>query len=166
MHQRFDVNTYCNGWLQQRLAIWAADPRTTTPQLHAALDEVLKSEPRPEWDAFAIKIGYLEMLRSTGAADPCLHPAGDRGGIHPSPWRHAVIARHDRSCRCRAPLPLARARTQPTRPATALCQLAGARGNARAAATETGRSGVALSADINEPDKEGRDQRAALPRRS
>jgi glyoxylase-like metal-dependent hydrolase (beta-lactamase superfamily II) len=64
LHHRFDVNVYFDRWLQQRLTIWAAGPKTTTPQLHAALDEVLKCEPRPEWDAFAIKIGYLELLRS------------------------------------------------------------------------------------------------------
>jgi hypothetical protein len=61
LHQRYNSNGP-NGWLQQRLATWAADPRTTIPQLHRALEEVLKSEPRPEWDAFALKFGYLEMM--------------------------------------------------------------------------------------------------------
>jgi hypothetical protein len=64
LHHRFDATIYYNVWLRQRLAIWAADPRTATLQLHAALDEVLKSEPGPEWDAVAIKLGYLELLRS------------------------------------------------------------------------------------------------------
>ena len=41
-----------NGWCQQATAHdWAADPRTTIPQLRGALEEVLKNEPRPEWDS-------------------------------------------------------------------------------------------------------------------
>ena len=52
-----------NRWLQCRLANWAADPRTTIPQLHTALDEVLKNEPDPDWDIAAIKYGYLELMR-------------------------------------------------------------------------------------------------------
>jgi hypothetical protein len=53
-----------NPWLLRRLADWAADPRTTMPQLHAALDEVLGNEPDPAWDLFAIKFGYLEILNA------------------------------------------------------------------------------------------------------
>ena len=49
--------------LQRRLADWAADPRTTIPQLHTALDEVLKNEPNPDWDISAIKYGYLDLMR-------------------------------------------------------------------------------------------------------
>jgi hypothetical protein len=64
LHQRFDVNTYWSGWLRQRLATWAADPRTTIRQIRTALEAVQESEPRPEWDAFALKGGYLEILRS------------------------------------------------------------------------------------------------------
>jgi hypothetical protein len=52
------------GWLRKRLATWAADPRTTVAQLHGALDEVLRAEPRPEWDSFALKVGYIEVMRS------------------------------------------------------------------------------------------------------
>jgi hypothetical protein len=52
------------GALRQRLATWAADPRTTIPQLKSALDEVLETEPNPEWDSFALKLGYLEIMGS------------------------------------------------------------------------------------------------------
>src|SRR5262249_3098253 len=52
-----------NRWLQRRLADWAADPRTTIPQLHTALEEVLRNEPNPDWDRLAIKSGYLELMR-------------------------------------------------------------------------------------------------------
>ena len=55
---------YWDGLSRQRLATWAADPRTTIPQLHGALEEVLKSEPKPDWDVFAMKAGYLAMMRS------------------------------------------------------------------------------------------------------
>ena len=73
-----------------------------------------------------------------------------------SPRRHAVVGRHGRSSRGRAPLPLARARTQPARPAAALCQLPGARGNPRAAAAETGRLGFVPFADSTNPIRKGR----------
>jgi hypothetical protein len=53
-----------NRALRRRLGDWAADPRTTVPQLHAALDEVLKNEPQPDWDVSAIKSGYLEFMRA------------------------------------------------------------------------------------------------------
>jgi hypothetical protein len=50
-------------WLGQRLAAWVADPRTTIPQLRAALDEARKAEPRPDWDAYALKVRYLQTMR-------------------------------------------------------------------------------------------------------
>ncbi len=52
-----------NRSLQRRLTDWAADPRTTIPQLHTALEVVLENEPDPDWDVFAIKFGYLELMR-------------------------------------------------------------------------------------------------------
>ncbi len=52
------------GWLRQRLATWAADQRTTIPQIRTALAEALASQPGPEWDAYSLKLEYLEMLRS------------------------------------------------------------------------------------------------------
>jgi hypothetical protein len=60
---QFRVDFAC-GWLRQRLVTWAADPRTTIPQLQGALGEVLETEPGPEWDSFALKMGYLEIMRS------------------------------------------------------------------------------------------------------
>jgi hypothetical protein len=62
LHQRY-LAKRASLWLQRRLADWAADPRTTIPQLHTALDEVLKNEPNPDWDIYAIKSGYLELMR-------------------------------------------------------------------------------------------------------
>jgi hypothetical protein len=66
LNQRLRVNLLmlARGWLEQRLATWAVDPRTTISQLKSALDEVLKAEPKPAWDSFAIKTGYVELMRS------------------------------------------------------------------------------------------------------
>jgi hypothetical protein len=72
LRQRQDLDAYWDGFLQQRLGTWAADPRTTIPQLRNALDEVLKSEPRPDWDSFAIKAAYLEMMRALEQTVPLL----------------------------------------------------------------------------------------------
>ena len=52
-----------HGELQQRLAKWAADPRTTIPQLRRALEEVIACRPRPEWDAFTLKREYLDLMQ-------------------------------------------------------------------------------------------------------
>jgi hypothetical protein len=61
---RVHVIVLARGWLRKRLATWAADPRTTIAQLHGALDEVLGAEPSREWDSFASKVGYIEIMRS------------------------------------------------------------------------------------------------------
>ena len=48
--------------LQRRLTDWATGPRTTISQLRKALEVVLENEPKPEWDLFAVKYGYLELM--------------------------------------------------------------------------------------------------------
>ena len=48
--------------LQRRLTDWATVPRTTISQLRKALEVVLENEPKPEWDLFAVKYGYLELM--------------------------------------------------------------------------------------------------------
>jgi hypothetical protein len=64
LDQRFCVNFLLSrGWLQQRLATWAADPRTTIPQLTSVLDEVNKIEPKPDGDSFALKSIYIDIMR-------------------------------------------------------------------------------------------------------
>jgi hypothetical protein len=60
--QRYSAKR-ANPTLQRRLADWAADLRTTIPQLYAALEEVLRNQPNSDWDLFAIKSGYLELMR-------------------------------------------------------------------------------------------------------
>jgi len=61
--------------LQRRLAEWAAEPRTTIPQLRTALEVVLENEPRPEWDLFAVKYGYLELM---GAIERLIPPSAQQ----------------------------------------------------------------------------------------
>ena len=162
LHQRFDVNTYWSGWLRQRLATWAADPRTTIGQLRTALEAVQESEPRAEWDAFALKGGYLEIMRSLEqpVSPMILQDIGWEytGRVDDMQLSPDMINYVDGA----ATIPLARARAQPAGPAIALCQLVGARGNAPEEPTKTGRSGFVLCVDIDEPGQDGHDQRRAL----
>jgi hypothetical protein len=55
--------TVHHGWLRTRLETWAADPRTTIPQLRRALEEAVASEPKSEWHAFSLKLEYLYWMR-------------------------------------------------------------------------------------------------------
>ena len=49
--------------LRKHLATWAADPRTTIHQVRRALEEVVECRPMPDWDAFTLKIEYLDLMR-------------------------------------------------------------------------------------------------------
>jgi hypothetical protein len=55
------VSNRCRA-LRHWLTIWAADPKTTISQIRTALDEARKAEPTREWDSFAMKLGYLEIM--------------------------------------------------------------------------------------------------------
>src|SRR5262249_43377683 len=101
-----------------------------------------------------------------GAADTAFGSTGYRRGMDIPNRRYVALARDGASTRGRATVPPARARTQPARPAAALCQLPGARGNPRAPVAETGRlRGVEFS-DLNEPGDQGQVPYSALSRRS
>jgi hypothetical protein len=52
-----------HGWLRNRLETWMADSRTTIPQLRTALEEAVKTRPRPEWHAFSLRMEYLDWMR-------------------------------------------------------------------------------------------------------
>jgi hypothetical protein len=62
-HERFMANLHLDA---QRAAMgrWLADPKTTTAQLRAALDEVVATKPMPEWDVFSVKCSYVEFMES------------------------------------------------------------------------------------------------------
>ena len=104
-----------NRWLQRRLADWAADPKTTIPELHTALEEVLKNEPNPGWDISAIKVGYLELMRAVERPMPPVSQQELEGEWTFPVGDMELAARGDRLSRGRSPLYLARTRTQPAR---------------------------------------------------
>jgi hypothetical protein len=60
--QRAIANLYGKD-LRGRVQIWAADPKTRTIDLRRALDDVIAYEPRPEWEASALKVDYLLTRR-------------------------------------------------------------------------------------------------------
>jgi hypothetical protein len=49
--------------LRARLATWASDARTTPAQRRAACGAALANKPRTEWDAFCLKVDYLDLKR-------------------------------------------------------------------------------------------------------
>jgi hypothetical protein len=55
--------TVHHAWLRKRIETWAADTRTTIPQLRRALEESVEGQPRPEWHAFSLKVEYLDWMR-------------------------------------------------------------------------------------------------------
>jgi hypothetical protein len=62
MSERFFANAH-HAWLRRRLETWAADRRTTIPQLRRALEEAVAGRPRPEWQVFSLKMDYLDWMR-------------------------------------------------------------------------------------------------------
>jgi hypothetical protein len=62
MGERFFAGVH-HGWLRKRLETWAADRRTTIPQLRRALEETVESRTRPEWHAFSLRMDYLDWMR-------------------------------------------------------------------------------------------------------
>ena len=58
-----------HGWLRKPVQTWAADLRTTIPQLRRALEEAVESRPRPAWHAFSLKIEYLDWMRDLEGRD-------------------------------------------------------------------------------------------------
>ena len=50
------------GQLRARLETWSANPRTPIPVLRQALERAIANQPRPEWDAFSLKLDYLLIM--------------------------------------------------------------------------------------------------------
>jgi len=63
--------------LRQRLATWAADPKTTIPQLRRALEEAVESKPQPEWAEYALKLEYIHLMRLLEHSQNPIHMALD-----------------------------------------------------------------------------------------
>lgn len=65
-------------WLPQRIAAWAADPRTDVAALRRALVDVIRTRPRPAWDAASLGVEYLLAMRELDRADgPLTSPDDD-----------------------------------------------------------------------------------------
>ena len=152
--------------LQRRLTDWATGPRTTISQLRTALEVVLENEPKPEWDVFAVKYGYLELKDVLERPVPLSALQGIEGEWTFRLGDMSLSPEMVDQLEACATVPPARARAQPARPAAALCQLPGARGDPRAPAAETGRLGGVASCDLNEPGHQGQIPHSGLSRRS
>ncbi|MGO9464373.1 MAG: hypothetical protein ACLQIB_25305 [Isosphaeraceae bacterium] len=83
--ERFSTNAKMDG-LRKRLQSWAADPRTTIPQLRRALDELVEKGVAFEPDSFSLKRDYLEIMQllddpngylEHGQGDDLLYRFGD-----------------------------------------------------------------------------------------
>ena len=68
--------------LQRRLTDWATGPRTSIAQLRTALEVVLENEPKPDWDLFAVKYGYLELMDALERPIPFLLGARSKRNGH------------------------------------------------------------------------------------
>ena len=73
---RYIAQHFCRG-LESRIAAWAADPKTGVPLIHRALDEVRTHEPKPEWDAFSLKLEYLQMASMLNRPDGWVQRGAD-----------------------------------------------------------------------------------------
>ncbi len=58
---RYFANQNSQG-LGSRITAWAANPKTDVTLIRRALDDVCALEPKPEWDAFSLKLEYLQMM--------------------------------------------------------------------------------------------------------
>ncbi len=78
--QRFITNEVTAA-LNPRIEAWAADPRTGAPLLRQALADVLPHEPKPEWDAFSLKIDYMDMMGDLVRPDGWIQTGSDEEEI-------------------------------------------------------------------------------------
>ena len=77
--ERYWIDRQCEE-LQPRIESWAAHRKTGVPLLRRALDDALACEPRPEWDAYSLKIDYLVMTHELDAPNGRL--AESQGGLN------------------------------------------------------------------------------------
>jgi hypothetical protein len=60
--------------LLDRVAIWAGDPRTDVVLLRRALDDVIATQPRPDWDVSSLAVDYWLAMRELDRLDgPLVH---------------------------------------------------------------------------------------------
>ena len=92
LRQRQDLDAYWYGLLRQRLDTWAADPRTTIPQLRTRLGRSAHERAKARVGFVCDKSGISRNDALAGAADLRKIQQVGRSGIYLSPWRHAVVA--------------------------------------------------------------------------
>ena len=85
--ERLFVGFQCAG-LSTRIAAWAAEKRTTGPMLRRALDDVRAGEPKPEWDAFSLKVDFLDMMNELDSDNAWIQQGDDED-------RHVKIGGED-----------------------------------------------------------------------
>jgi hypothetical protein len=78
--ERYWIDQQCEE-LQPRIESWAANRKTGVPLLRRALDDALACGPRPEWDAYSLKIDYLVMTHEIDAPTGRLAPES-HGGLN------------------------------------------------------------------------------------
>jgi hypothetical protein len=61
--------------LRRRLATWAADPKTTIPQLRRALEESVETKPRPEWAEYGLRREYIQLMSLLDQSQNPIHMA-------------------------------------------------------------------------------------------
>jgi hypothetical protein len=62
LFQRYVADRASSG-LEQCIANWSSDGRTSVPMLRRALDDVRAAEPRQEWEVFSLRVEYLEKMK-------------------------------------------------------------------------------------------------------
>jgi hypothetical protein len=62
LFQRFVVDGNSSS-LEQCIANWIADRRTSVSLVRRALDDVRAAEPKPEWDGSSLRVEYLEKMK-------------------------------------------------------------------------------------------------------
>jgi hypothetical protein len=85
--------------LRHAIETWAANPRTTIPQLRRALDVMVECRPRIDWNAYPLKREYLDLMRFLdGPVDPDLkqieHELTYRMGEYELPIELSVRLHH------------------------------------------------------------------------
>ena len=82
-------------WLRKRLATWAADPRTTIPQLRRALEEVVEGRAKARVGFVCAQDRNIWIMRSLERPMHPFRSRADRGGVDLSPGRYAVAGRRE-----------------------------------------------------------------------
>ncbi len=65
--------------LASRIGDWASDARTRPALIRTALEDAVACEPKPDWDAFSLKLQYLEFMSLLATPDVWIQQGDDEG---------------------------------------------------------------------------------------